>query len=197
MLTQLAQALVDWIGQLGYGGIFALMFVESSFVPFPSEIVMVPAGYLAYKGELSLWLSFVMGVLGSLAGALLNYYLAKYMGRRLLERYGKYLFIKPDALVRLDSFFAKHGEISTLIGRLIPGIRQLISIPAGLASMSIGRFSLYTLVGAGAWNAVLLGIGYVAGSNSELIHHYLKEATVVALVVAVVGVVLYLVAKRR
>jgi membrane protein DedA with SNARE-associated domain len=182
MLRELAQDLVDLIFDWGYIGIFMLMAVESSFIPFPSEIVLVPAGYLASQGEMSISLIMLSGVGGSLVGAFINYYLALLVGRRFLEKYGKYLFISNKALDKMDIFFSKHGHISTFIGRLIPGIRQLISIPAGLAKMNIVQFSLFTALGAGIWALVLTLLGYFIGENQELINAYLKQITIGVLI---------------
>ena len=185
MIRELAQTLVDLIFDWGYLGIFLLMAVESSFVPFPSEIVLIPAGYLASQGEMSVGLIMSSALAGSLLGAFINYYLALTLGRKMLERYGKYFFIKESALEKMDNFFDKHGHISTFIGRLIPGIRQLISIPAGLAKMNLGVFSLFTALGAGIWALVLTMLGYYIGENQELISAYLKQITTSVFVVLV------------
>lgn len=182
MLHDIVNWIVAVIGDLGYIGIFTAMFLESSFFPFPSEVVMIPAGYLAYKGEMSLYIAIFSGIAGSLAGAIFNYYLALHLGRKFLNRYGKYLFMREGSLDKLESFFNKHGEISTFNGRLIPGIRQYISLPAGLAKMPIFKFSLYTALGAGIWVSILALLGYFIGSNEEMVSHYLHNAVIVALI---------------
>ena len=197
MIHDIAQFLVNQIGDMGYLGIFLLMFLESTFFPFPSEIIMIPAGYLAYQGEMNLYMVIFVGILGSVAGALLNYYLAMHLGRKIILKYGKYFFIKEETLDKLDVFFAKHGEISTFTGRLIPGIRQLISLPAGLARMNMAKFSFYTAIGAGIWVVVLVAVGYVVGSNQELISEYMKSATLIALVSVVLIIIFYVVRNRR
>lgn len=198
MIHDIANTIVSYAGDMGYWGIFLLMFLESTFFPFPSEIIMIPSGYLAFKGEMSFYLVIFVGILGSVAGALLNYYLAKSFGRAFLLRYGKYFFIKEETLDKLESFFNNHGEVSTFTGRLIPGIRQLISLPAGLARMNIAKFSFYTAIGAGIWVIVLVALGYVVGSNEALISQYLKSATLIALVsVAFIGVFYVVRHKRR
>lgn len=197
MIHDIAQFLVNQIGDMGYLGIFLLMFLESTFFPFPSEIIMIPAGYLAYQGEMNLYMVVFIGILGSVAGALLNYYLAMYLGRKIILKYGKYFFIKEETLEKLDTFFAKHGEISTFTGRLIPGIRQLISLPAGLARMNLFKFSLYTAIGAGIWVIVLVGVGYVVGSNQALISEYMKSATLIALVSVVLIIIFYIIRHKR
>jgi len=197
MIHDIAQFLVNQIGDMGYMGIFLLMFLESTFFPFPSEIIMIPAGFLAYQGEMNLYMVIFVGILGSVAGALLNYYLAMHLGRKIILKYGKYFFIKEETLDKLDTFFAKHGEISTFTGRLIPGIRQLISLPAGLARMNIAKFSFYTAIGAGIWVVVLVAVGYLVGSNQELISEYMKSATLIALVSVVFIILFYVVRNRR
>ena len=197
MIHDIANTIVSYVGDMGYWGIFLLMFLESTFFPFPSEIIMIPAGYLAYKGEMNLYMVVLMGILGSVGGALLNYYLAKSFGRAFILRYGKYFFIKEKTLDKLESFFAKHGEISTFTGRLIPGIRQLISLPAGLARMNIAKFSFFTALGAGIWVVVLVALGYVVGSNEDLISEYLKSATLIALVFVVFITIFYILRHRR
>ena len=186
MLKELAQDLVDLIFDWGYIGIFCLMTIESSFIPFPSEIVLVPAGYLASKGDMNIGMIMLSALGGSLSGAFINYYLAFSLGRKILTKYGKYFFIKEDALAKMDDFFQKHGHISTFTGRLIPGIRQLISIPAGLARMNLGVFSLYSALGAGVWALILTMLGYFIGENQELINEYLKQITITVLVILVV-----------
>ncbi len=191
MIKELAQTLVDMIFDWGYLGIFIMMAIESSFIPFPSEIVLIPAGYLASKGDMSIVMIMTSALGGSLVGAFINYYLALTLGRKILTRYGKYFFIKESALDKMDDFFAKHGHISTFTGRLIPGIRQLISIPAGLAKMNIVQFSLYTSLGAGIWALVLTLLGYFIGENQELIDIYLKQITIIVLVVIVLLVSWY------
>lgn len=174
MLADIVNFIVDTVGSLGYMGIFIMMFLESSFFPFPSEVVMIPAGYLAYKGEMNLFLAIFFGILGSLAGALLNYFLAIKFGRAFLIRYGKYFFIKEETIDKMEEFFKNHGHISTFSGRLIPAVRQYISFPAGLARMNIFIFSIYTTLGAAIWVVVLALLGYFIGDNEALVKEYLR-----------------------
>ncbi len=197
MLHDIAAYLVETVGSMGYAGIFLLMFLESTFFPFPSEVIMVPAGYLAYKGEMNLLFAILFGIAGSVAGALFNYYIAMHFGRAFLLRYGKFVGIKEETLEKLERFFRTHGEISTFNGRLIPGIRQLISLPAGLARMHLGKFALYTALGAGIWVVVLVAIGYLIGSNETLISRYLHTATLIALVAVMLISLFYLVRHKR
>jgi membrane protein DedA with SNARE-associated domain len=197
MLHEIVQWIVDTVGSLGYIGIFIMMFLESSFFPFPSEVVMIPAGYLASKGEMSLSLAIAIGILGSLAGALFNYFLAVKFGRVFLLRYGKYLFLKEESLDKLEKFFNNHGEISTFSGRLIPGIRQYISFPAGLAKMDLLKFNLYTALGAGIWVTILALLGYFIGENEELVKEYLHNATLGVLVFIGGLIAVYIVWKKK
>ncbi|QOP45068.1 DedA family protein [Sulfurimonas paralvinellae] len=189
MIHELAQQLVDLIFAWGYLGIFIMMAIESSFIPFPSEIVLVPAGYLAANDEMSIGAIMAAALGGSLVGAFVNYYLAMSLGRRFLLRYGKYFFIKEETLLKMEEYFKKHGHISTFTGRLIPGVRQLISIPAGLAKMNLAEFTLFTLLGAGIWALILVLVGYFIGENQELIKAYLREITIIVFIV-VVGLLL-------
>jgi len=191
MIKELAQDLVDLIFDWGYLGIFLLMVVESSFIPFPSEIVLVPAGYLASQAQMSVLYIMLSSISGSLLGALINYYLALTLGRKILQKYGKYFFIKESALEKMEAYFAAHGHISTFTGRLIPGIRQLISIPAGLARMNVVQFSLYTSLGAGVWALILILLGYFIGANQELISQYLQQITIGTIIVVIVLAYIY------
>lgn len=157
----------------GFPLIFVFMAVESSFVPFPSEVVMIPAGFLAARGELlgasptaGLWIAIAVGVLGSLAGAYVNYYLALWVGKPFLLKYGKWFFLKPAALERACEVFNKYGAATTFVCRMVPAIRQLISIPAGISKMPLGSFTLFTGLGAGVWTAILTFVGYGLGRSA-------------------------------
>ena len=153
--------------------IFVFMAIESSFVPFPSEVVMIPAGFLAARGEMGIgsplvavWVAIAVGVLGSLAGAYINYYLALWVGKPFLEKYGKWFFLKPEALERACEIFNRYGAATTFVCRMVPAIRQLISSPAGIAKMPLGSFTLFTGLGAGVWTAILAFVGYGLGKSA-------------------------------
>ena len=205
MLDQLA-AHLDSIAALapvwGYALIFLFMAIESSFIPFPSEVVMIPAGFLAARGELTLHapvadlaLACATGLLGSLAGAYFNYYLSAKLGEPFLRRYGKWFFLKPEALDRACEVFNRYGALTTFVCRLIPVIRQLISIPAGLARMPLGTFTFFTGLGAGIWTFLLALAGYSLGRTAgditynELVHRG-KELIDANLVWVILGGVL-------
>ncbi len=163
LLGNIINSIVEIVGNLGYTGIFIMMFLESSFFPFPSEVVMIPDGYLVFKGEMNAIIAVICGIAGSLAGALFNYYIALKFGRDFLIRYGKYVFFTESTMQKMEAFFIKHGPMSTFVGRLITIIRQYISLPAGLARMNLAKFCLYTSLGAGIWVIILTLIGYYAG----------------------------------
>jgi membrane protein DedA with SNARE-associated domain len=175
MLERLGLWLVETIGTLGYGGIVALMALESSVFPVPSELVMTPAGYLAAKGGMNLLVALACGTAGSVLGAWANYVVASRIGRWVFVRYGRWVLLTERSLERTERFFAGHGEIATFLGRLFPVIRHLISIPAGLARMRLDRFFLYTAAGAALWCTVLLTIGWVIGRAGETLARDLVE----------------------
>lgn len=188
--------IVNTVGDLGYIGIFIMMFLESSFFPFPSEVVMIPAGYLASKGEMNLYGAILTGIAGSLAGALFNYYLALKLGRQFIVKYGKYILFKEESMEKMETFFAKHGHISTFSGRLIPAVRQYISLPAGLARMNLVAFSIYTSLGAGIWVVILGLLGYFIGGNQALLEEYLHTIVMVSIVGVVFIIAIYIRVKR-
>jgi len=197
MIHEIAQFITDQIFDMGYLGIFLLMLIESSFIPFPSEIVLVPAGYLASKGDMDISLILLASLLGSIGGALINYFGALYVGRKFLLRYGKYILISEETLDKMEVFFKKHGAISTFTGRLIPGIRQLISIPAGLSRMNLKVFIFYTSLGALIWSIILVALGYLIGENQELIKEYLSQIVAVTLVCVAIITTFYVINHKR
>ncbi len=196
-MQQLIAWLLTTIGALGYPGIFILMAMESSVIPIPSELVMPPAGYLAQQGHMNMLVVILCGTAGSLAGAYANYFTAHYLGRPLLLKYGKYVWITEEKFAKVERFFRDHGEVSTFVGRLLPVVRHLISLPAGLAGMNHLKFSLYTLAGAGLWVTVLTWIGYFIGMNRELIMRYSHHALTGAVVLSAVIIILYVRSHRR
>jgi len=179
-MTEILDVLLSLSEQAGYAGVFILMTIESSFVPFPSEVAIVPAAYLAQQGQLNLFLVILAGVAGSLIGALINYFLALTLGRSVVYAWAKHksariLLLNEKKLERAEEYFLQYGKISTFIGRLIPGIRQLISVPAGFSRMNIKHFVFYTFLGAGLWTVILAVLGYVLGANQELLHTFYRE----------------------
>ena len=198
---RLIEILLVFVKDMGYIGIFIGMTIESSFFPFPSEIVMIPAGALIASGEMSFIPVFLAGLLGSLVGALINFFLAFYFGRRtinfLIAKYGKVFFLNERKLEKSDIYFKKHGEITTFIGRLIPVVRQLISLPAGFSKMNIFKFCLFTALGAGIWNLILIYLGYVFGNNSALIKENMNLILLAILLLSAIILVIYLIIRRK
>ncbi|MBV8938364.1 MAG: DedA family protein [Alphaproteobacteria bacterium] len=191
-LSTFSAWLVDIVQQLGYGGVFVMTFLESTFVPVPAELTMIPAGYLAHRGHMNFWLVWGWSITGTVAGSYFNYWLAKHYGRRFLLAYGKYMLFPPEKVEKIERYFASHGEISILTGRLIPGLRHFISFPAGLAHMHLKKFCLYTAAGGGVWMLTLIVVGYLIGGNTALVRHYMPLISYMVLGVVALGVLLYI-----
>ena len=197
-MVGLVAEVVSIVGVLGYLGIFLLMTLESTFFPFPSEVVIIPAGYLAYLGQMNIFLIWICGTLGSLFGALFNYYLAYFLGRPFIDKYGKYFFINKKNMEKADLFFEKHGGATTFFGRLIPGVRQYISLPAGLTKMNVFKFSIYTTIGAGIWVAFLIALGYIIGVNYALVQQNILYITLgIIFIILLYILFLYLKSRKR
>lgn len=188
MFETAIQWIVDLVEAMGYLGVFLMSMLESTALPIPSEATLIPAGYLIHQGTWNGPLVFLLAISGTMTGSLLNYWAARYFGRFLLVRYGKYMFLEQEKLDKAEAYFAKHGPISIFLGRLVFGIRHFISFPAGLAQMDLKKFCLYTAAGGGLWTLVLLCLGYAIGNNKELVMGLLPEIKIgfVALV-ALVG----------
>ncbi len=196
---EIFQTIVDWyMANLNYFTIGLLMVIESSFIPFPSEVIIPFAAYKAGQGELNIYLVILSGTIGALVGALINYYLAYYLGRPLVykfsgSRIGRMLLLSEEKVAHAESYFVRNGKISTLVGRLIPAVRQLISIPAGLSKMPMRDFLIYTSVGAGIWNVILAIIGFFLYEIREQIYPHLGHI----LLAMGAGFVVYLIIKAR
>ena len=196
MLIELFNSFIEsillLISELGYVGIFIGMTIESSIFPLPSEIILIPAGALIAKGEMDFFIVLILAVLGSLAGALINYALAFFIGRKtadfLLYKYGKFFFLTKEKIRKTDNYFIKHGEITTFIGRLVPFIRHIISLPAGFSKMNLLKFSIFTCLGAGLWAFILLSVGMFFGSDYSPI---IKIITAFILILSFIGFVIY------
>lgn len=198
-MQEIINFIVEVVGNLGYFGIFVMMFLESSFFPFPSEVVMIPAGYLAHKGEMNTFVVIFCGSVGSLSGAIFNYYLCYFFGRNLIEKYGKFVGITEAKMQKFENFFEKYGEISTFNCRLIPGIRQYISLPAGLAKMNLAKFCIFTTLGATIWVSILVLLGYFLGENKALLDEYLHIITIalIFIVCVIFALYFYLIKKHK
>lgn len=200
----------NWYAEhMNYATITALMAVESSFIPFPSEVVVPPAAYVSgIEGSslhvtdsypLNVLLVVLFGTLGAIIGAIINYFLAMWLGRPIIyafadSKLGHLCLLSAEKVKKAEDYFNEHGKVSTFVGRLIPGIRQLISIPAGLCKMHFGWFLFYTFLGAGVWNVVLALLGYIAHGQMDLIHAYSHELSI-AIMVLIALVVVYFIAK--
>lgn len=196
MMAEFASQITAAIEAYGYVAIFVLMMMESTVIPIPSEVVMIPAGYLAFGGKLSATGAVIAGTLGSIAGATINYVVSRRYGRPFLQKHGKWLLVTPQRLSQMDDFFARYGEAGTFFGRLIPVVRHYISIPAGLSRMPLAKFWLFTALGAFIWMVVLVALGYTIGDNEAAIKERVHEFTAAALFAALVAAVYYL-QKRR
>ena len=186
MIVSILNWLLHLIDTIGYLGIVILMTIESSFIPFPSEVVIPPAGYLAAQGKMNIILVIICGTIGSLLGAYINYFLAMKFGAKIFLKIGKIFGITEKELNKSEQFFNEHGAISTFTGRLLPVIRQYISIPAGIARMSHIKFIIYTVAGAGIWNIVLAFLGYFLGNNEKLIHEYSQKISGIVVIIVIV-----------
>lgn len=185
----IVEQVTSWyMDNMNYGTVTLLMVIESSFIPFPSEVVVPPAAYKALEKDsnMNIVLVVVFATLGAIIGALINYFLALWLGRPIIykfveTRFGKMCLLDKQKVEKAEKYFDKHGKSSTFIGRLVPGIRQLISIPAGLAKMNIATFVCFTALGAGIWNIILALLGYVGHGNKELIDQYSHELSYILL----------------
>ena len=197
-MHQLVQDITQWyLSHINYTTIMILMAVESSFIPFPSEIIIPPAAYKAALGELNIFLVILAGSVGAMAGALFNYYIALLLGRKLVyrladTRLAAMMLIDKKGVEKAEAYFLNHGKSSTLIGRFVPAIRQLISLPAGLSRMKLADFIIYTAIGSTLWNIILSVLGYFLYSQKEILHKYYAEISYLFLALGV-GFIIYLI----
>jgi len=199
-------SLVAWVlvvtKGLGYTGITILMAIESSFVPLPSEIVIPPAAWLASEGQLNIYLVIFFGVLGSIIGASVNYVISMWLGRLVIyklsdHKIAHFFHINKQKVLKVEDFFLKDANYSTFIGRLIPVVRHLISIPAGFSKMPYGKFVTFTTLGSLLWVSILALLGYVAGSNQTLLNAYYKELTWFLILVGIIWIYFTFIKKRK
>ncbi len=184
--------LVEFVVNIGYSGIFIGMFLESTVFPLPSELVMIPAGLAVAKGAMNFWLVILIGTVGNVLGALFSYYLAKYFGRILIIKIGKYFFVKEEVITKIEVFFGKYGNISVFFGRLLIGFRHFISLPAGLAKMNVKLFLFYTTAGSALWTSFLVIIGFFFGNNLMLI----KTTSLILLSICSLALLYYFLRKK-
>lgn len=201
-MLEYIQSLTDWYMQnMNYFSITFLMAIESSFIPFPSEIVIPPAIWKAASGELNMYLVVIFATLGAIIGAVFNYVLSLWLGRAIVyslveTRVGKLLLLSRSKVENAERYFIRHGRSSTFIGRLVPGIRQLISIPAGLAKMNFKQFILFTALGSGIWNTILAVLSYLLYKKQDLLKEYMHELSFALLLFGLLFVI-YLAIKYR
>lgn len=200
-MLEIINLLLALSAKMGYFGVVFLMTIESSFVPFPSEVVILPAAYLSQQGEMNIVLVILAGIFGSLLGATINYILAFTLGRKVIYslancKFAKILLISEQKIIKAEQYFLRYGNIATFIGRLVPAVRQLISIPAGFSKMNFKKFIFYTFLGSGIWTTILGILGYAFGVNKEVLHKYYQEISVFFIVIAVIFI-LFLIFKRN
>jgi len=194
-MLEFFQTIIDWYMQnMSYLAIVLLMAIESTFLPLPSELVIPPAAWKAAQGDMNLFLVILAGTVGALLGSLINYGLAYFLGRKIIyafaeTRFARMCMVTPDKVHKAEAYFVAHGRTSTFIGRLVPGIRHLISIPAGLAKMPLRDFMLFTFIGAGIWNVILALLGYFLYSQQELLNRYFHELSLILLVLGILFVI--------
>ena len=195
---EIFKLILNFVQTFGYTGIFIMTFIESTFIPIPSEFTLIPAGILIAKGELHLAPVLIFGLTGTLLGSFVNYFIAYYFGRKLFINYGKYFFLKPGQLLSLELFFNKYGVISTFFGRMLPGIKHFISFPAGLARMNLKLFTLYTLFGSFIWLSFLLYLGHIINANEELISIYIRRFNIAILFIVIfISILIYITKKFK
>ena len=187
----IANFILSTITTLGYGGVFVMMVLESMVFPSPSEVVMPFAGYIASQGRFNLIIVIVISTFGSIVGSLISYYIGKHWGTNLVAKYGKYVLVSVDDLQKTEQWFAKRGEFTIFFARLVPVVRHLISLVAGVAEMDVKKFCVFTIAGAAIWNSLMAYLGFYLGENWHLITQYTDEISFVIVVLIVIGVVWY------
>ncbi|MFA6421878.1 MAG: DedA family protein [Candidatus Buchananbacteria bacterium] len=200
IVSSLGHFAITVISFLGYFGIFILMVMESMIIPIPSEAILPFGGFLVESGDFNFWLVLLAATFGSLIGSLISYYIGYYGGNAIIKKWGKYLLLDEDDLAKTESWFSKRGELTIFIGRFIPVVRHLISIPAGIGKMDLKRFCIYTFIGAGIWNGILIYIGMILGQHWEELRgktEYISIAVAVLLVVGIIWFVLRHLNKRK
>ena len=181
LLLMFGRIVVSLIQSAGYFGVYILMILESMVFPMPSELVMPLAGFLAYEGKFSFWLVCIVATIGTVTGSVISYYMGAKGGNKLFIKYGKYLLLDLADLKNTEEWFKKRGEVTILIGRLVPVVRHLISVVAGIAKIDIGKLIVYSAIGGFIWNTFLAGAGYMLGQNWRLIKVYLEPISIMVI----------------
>lgn len=196
MIEEALHWVVEFVHALGYAGVFVMTFLESTFVPIPSEATMVPVGYLVHQGRMDFCAVLFLSITGTLSGSLFNYWIAHRYGRWIFIRFGRFFMMNEEKLLWLEQYFQAHGPISIFTGRLIPAVRHVISFPAGLSKMNLKKFCIYTTLGGSIWMTVLIALGYFIGQNQELLHQYLHRI-ILGILAALAVMVAFYVQKHR
>lgn len=201
MLVDVINFFLGFTQKIGYGGVFLLMTIESTFIPYPSEIIIPPAAFLAQQGELNIFLVIILGALGSVFGAVINYILSFTLGRKLVyflarQKWARIFLINEQKIKKAENLFLKNGSWTTFWGRLIPGIRHLISIPAGFSRMPFLLFLFYTFSGAIIWVTILALLGYFFGAQQELLRNYYHELTLIIIILSILLIIYFFIKNR-
>ena len=196
IVETISNFIINTIEQFGYAGVFVAMLLESAGVPLPSEVIMPFAGFVAWEGRLSLLGVALAGTLGCFAGALVLYAIGLYGGRPLLDRYGKYVFIRKSELDRADKWFAQYGDITVFVSRMLPIVRSFFSLPAGMTHMNLAKFSLYTTLGSFPWCLALSYLGFFLGPRWSDVRQLLRYFNI-AVIIGVVALIAYLIYNRK
>ncbi|MGL4392262.1 MAG: DedA family protein [Fusobacteriaceae bacterium] len=191
-MSNIVSIIAGYFLNFGYVGIGIMMLLEASFIPFPSEVAMIPAGIFAAKGQMNIFVAIIIGVLGSLLGSSVNYILGRKFGREFLYKYGKYLFLNHKKLDEMDLLFKDKGPLITFLGRLVPVVRQYISFPAGISKMNYFKFILYTGLGSGIWCTILAYLGFYYGNNQDKINSFILKFKVAIIIVVILLVAYYI-----
>lgn len=193
--------LIQFSNSIGYLGIIFLMTIESSFIPLPSEVVIPPAAFLAAQGQLNIFLVVISGIIGSILGALINYFLALTLGRKIIFnlaefKIAKFFLINKSKIEYAENYFLSYSNLSTFLGRLVPAVRHLISIPAGFSRMKMSNFIFFTFLGSSLWVIILAILGYAFGANTELLSKYYSELKIFFIFIPIIIIIYFLIKKR-
>ena len=190
LFDSIIHSLVLIASELGYFGVFIGMFLESTIIPIPSELIMIPAGISAAQGGMNIYILTFVGILGNVLGAIFSYFISISLGRTILLKFGRYFLVKEKTIIKIENFFQTYGGASVFIARLLPGFRHFISIPAGIAKMNFAKFTFYTTAGSAIWTSILAYLGFFIGENQELIGQYVHRIILISalLCIGVLGI---------
>ena len=196
MILNILEFITQLISSWGYAGIYVTMTLESALIPIPSEVVIPFAGFLAYMGEMNIWLIVLVSTFANLTGSIIAYEIGKYLGRGFAERYGKYVLLNMDHLKLVEGWFEKYGSLTVFFSRMLPLVRTVNALPAGIGKMNFPKFCIYTFLGSIPWNLALVFVGYVLKENWSLLEKYSLYIDILAVFVAA-AVIFYIVRRIR